>query len=244
MSKHPYGANAEMLLLLAWLSTHDLAGLVRKDRETRPWKRPPSWDSSQYPSFPEGLLREQVETALGCFHHDPIYGPVLEALARERLTYINFALLSWAIELQNLTKAASAFHISNDAYYARREQKSEGVDETDVFWRVACAHAPLADRLKCLSTTWHREICVGASELRIFFIWYMDKIQGLLHVPFFLVEYVRISLLKIDWHRIAENLLDVPHLARGNCRCTAGAQEIATGTITEKKIKAFNEGKK
>jgi hypothetical protein len=231
MSKKPYGANPDMLLLFAWLSTLGLAELVRKDREVHPWERPPSWDRSWNPSFPEEILRKQVETALCCFQHDPIYGSVLEALARYRLTFIDFTLLSWAIELQDLTDPAAAFYISDDPYYSEQQQKTTVIDETDAFWKAVTSHVPLADRLNRVSKTWCGDVCRGACGLRSFFDGYLDLIQRPLRIPFFLVELTRRSLLKIDWHAIAANVLAISHPAQEECHC-AGI-EIPVGTVVE-----------
>ena len=149
MSKNPYGANPEMLLLLAWLSTLDLPELARKDRRDRLWKYPSHracFDPSQQPGFPECMIQEQVTQALHCFEPDPIYGPVFEAIARDRLTYIDFSLLSWAIELQDLADVHAALYVSNNPYYAERQQRpsspmkliSSGVSPTHMFhWRIA-----------------------------------------------------------------------------------------------------------
>jgi hypothetical protein len=179
------------------------------------------------------MIQEQVTQALHCFERDPIYGPALLALARDRLTYVDFSLVSWAIELQGLADPSAGLLFSDNPYYAERHQKSEAVDETDAFWRVACSHVPLADRLHRLSTTWQGNVCQGACELSMFFLWYLELIGRPLQMPFFLVEYVRKSLHQIDWHGIAASLLEVPRSARGNCHCTASAQETATGAIAE-----------
>jgi hypothetical protein len=235
MSKHPYGANPEMLLLLAWLSTLDLSELSRKDRKELPWKYPsyrPSLDQSQQPSFPERIIQEQVELALHCFRCDPIFGPVLEALARDRLTYVEFFLVAWAIELQGLADPSAGLFFSDNPYSTERQQKTDVVDETDAFWRVACSHVPLMDHLKRLSTTWHGDVCFGAGTLHAFFIGYLELIRRPLQLPFFLREYVHRSLVKIDWHAIASNLLEVPRSA-GGCQCAVRAQETATGERAE-----------
>jgi hypothetical protein len=228
MSTFTSGANADMFLLLAWLSTLDLQEQARQDRLARPWKYETLHRQERQPQFPEELVQTQIAQALKCFASDPIYGPLFEELARYRLTYIEFTCLPSAIELQELADPSWAFFFSDKPYYEERRQKTEVTDETDAFWRVACSHIPLADRLNRLSKTWQSDVCHGASELRTFFTWYLDLIQRPLQLPFFLVEYMRRSLFKIDWHKIAAKVLDVP--ACQDCHC---GPNVDAGAVAE-----------
>jgi hypothetical protein len=109
MSQHVYGANTEMLLLLAWLSTLDLQEQLRKDQRERSWKYQEyqPWEREWNPPFPQELLQERINTALDCFQKDPIYGPALETLVRFRLTSINYSLVAWSISLEKLADASS-----------------------------------------------------------------------------------------------------------------------------------------
>ena len=236
MSKHSYGANSEMLLLLAWSSTLNLQEQLRKDQRERSWKYPQlkPWEQQWKPAFPEELLQEHITRALDCFQGDPIYGPVLEAMVRFRLTFIDFSLVAWAISLEELADASSALFFSDEPYYqSRRQEKDEIVDETDAFWRVAQAHIPLIDRLRRLSKAWHGDICQGACELRSFFGWYLDLARRSLQMPFFVHEFLRISLQKIDWHVIAAKVLEVALLGHAACCCAARTQEVLVGARAE-----------
>jgi hypothetical protein len=43
--------------------------------------------------------------------------------------------------------------------------------------------------------------------------------HGLSRCPFFLVELLRISLARVDWHRVAANVLEIPHVEHSVCHC-------------------------
>lgn len=236
MAKHPYGANSETLLVLAWLSTLDLPALAHKDRAARPWKYPsyrPSWDKDQQPAFPEELVHEQIDGALECFKADPIYGPLFEALVRYRLTYLDDQRVAWAIELRELADPSSGLYFSDNPFYAKHHQPPQVADETTALLQLADSHIPLTDRLQRLSTTCNGDVCCGACELQAFFNWYLALSQRPLRMSFFLAELVRISLARIDWHRIAAHLLQVPAPAHEACHCAALAQEVHVGATAE-----------
>jgi hypothetical protein len=88
------------------------------------------------------------------------------------------------------------------------------------------AHSPLIEQLQRLSKGWNVDVCRGASELRAFFCWYLDLVRWRIQMPFFVHEYLRISLQKIDWHAVALKVLgtSLPDVAA--CTCEARTQEI------------------
>ena len=244
MAKHPYGANSETLLVLAWLSTLDLPALAHKDRAARPWKYPlsrPSWDRDQQPAFPEELVHEQINVALECFKADPVYGPLFELLVRYRLTLIEYSVVSWAIELRELADPSSGLYFSDNPYYAEPQSPPQVADETTALLQLADSLTPLTDRLQRLHSTWNGDVCRGACELHAFFGWYLTLAQRSLRMPFFLAELVRISLVRIDWHRIAAHLLQVPVSAHEACHCAALAQEVHVGATAEYLGELFKE---
>ncbi len=55
-------------------------------------------------------------------------------------------------------------------------------------------------------------------------------------MPFFLAEFVRRSLRKVDWHRIAALLLELP---QGECYCGQGILQDLTGVVVEYLGEAF-----
>ncbi|GHP00622.1 hypothetical protein KSF_106690 [Reticulibacter mediterranei] len=232
-ARYSHGANAEMLLLLAWLSTLKVQEQARQDREACPWKYPyqPPWSQDRLPVFPEHLVHGQVALARENLKRDPIYGPLFEALVRYRLTSIDFSLVAGALELEGLTDPTWALFFSDSSSPSKRRQDTTFVDEADAFWQVASSHMPLADRLTRLSQTWHGDICRGAGELSIFFSWYLDLAARFLPLPFFLVELVRISLHRMDWHVIAAHVLEIP-LPVG-CQCANRTQEVPVGARAE-----------
>lgn len=210
MNKHPHGANPEMLLVLAWLSTQDLAAQWQKDQQARPWKYPPRaqpWQEQVLRGFPDELVHQQIANAFQYLYTDPLYGPVFEALVRYRLIFVDFDRVSWAIDLQNQTEAHCALYYANEPYYSRAHQETEIVDEADAIFQAASSHAPLADRLRRLGEIWGGDVCLGARDLQAFFLWYSDHARRQLQAPFFVWELLTISLDNVDWHALAARVL-------------------------------------
>ena len=217
MSKHPYGANSETLLLLAWLSTQDLATQWQTDQQARPWKYPPRaqpWQEQILSSFPVELIYQRVMGALQCLHADSLYGPVFEQLVCYRLIFADFDRIAWSIELDKQTSAASGLYYATEPYYARpgayagSRQTTELADESDAFWQVASSHEQLAERWKWLRETRGGDVCLVARDLQAFFLWYADHPQRTLQAPFFVWELLAISFKKMDWHALAARVLN------------------------------------
>lgn len=227
MTKHASAVNTESLLLLTWLSTLDLQAQIREDQEAHPGNS----SYRQLPAFPQERVRAQIDLALTCFQRDPIYGPLLAALVRDRLTYVDFLPVVWAIEVEEQTEPASALFFSNKPSCSERQQASECIDEADVFSRVLSQHRPLADRLHRLSKAWNGDVCRGALELQSFFGWYLDLAARALRMPFFLTELLRRSFHRVDWHVVAASVASRP--SHEECRCANRRQEDLLGAIAE-----------
>ena len=229
MTKHPnhsYPVGRETLLLLAWFSSFDLRALLKQKQKEQSWK--------PISRLLDEVLRGCIEDALVCLQQDPIYGPVLLRLARHCIANVELQFVTWSIALEELADPSSALFYSDDPYRpaAAQEQSIDAaVNETEVFAQAAREQIPLAGRLRRLSQTWQGDVCRGACELHIFFSWYLQLVQRPLRAPFFLHEILQESLVRINWHVVASQALQVPSPLE--CRCEMFELEGLQGAHVE-----------
>jgi len=206
--------DSKTLVILAWCSTLDLRLHLERKRREQPRKR--------LPQLLDEVLYASIDDALACFDGDPIYGPLWVSLARYGLASVDVERVTSAIALEGLIEPLSGVFCSDDPYVPAR-QSGGPADETEAFWQAVTAHSPLAQRLQRFSESWQGDSCRGSCELRAFFLWYLERVQPYLHMPFFLRELLRASLASVDWHAISARVLQGP--ARPACCCDASSSQ-------------------
>lgn len=220
MTRYPirtYAVGQESLLLLAWASTQseELKRLLLKRQREQPWKM------GGRGHLLEEIFRERVDQGFEVFQRDPIYGPVLRALAQYCLDHVDIREVAWTLAIGEFREASHALFFWDEAppTLALKTRENGSPNATNAFWAAASAHRPVMGRLERLCQTWdNSDVCRGAQEMQAFFTWYLDLISHVLDLPFFLSEYLIISAKKVSWHEIAANLLKTPV---NPCHCSS-----------------------
>jgi hypothetical protein len=211
---HSYRVNSETLLLLAWCSTLDLCALLQRDQQACPWKYPCQ------DGFPEDLLYTLIDEAIGCLPGD-VYGPVLQLLVLYRLAQVDMQHVARAIALHELSGPSCALFFADDRCQSsrvRHQEKQMPLNETEAFWLASIRHVSLYEHLVQQSLQWQGNVCLGAHYLHIFFSQYSRMLVHHTNMPFFIAEWLSISLQHVDWHAIAARILGI---AVTPCACVS-----------------------
>lgn len=206
-----------VLLLLAWFCTLDVRARLQRKKREQSWK--------MFPVLLEDLLQASLEEALSCLQADSTYGPAWLHLARYCIARVDLQRVTWAIALEELADPSNGVFFSDDPYRPAvpgGQQTSGPANETEAFLSAMKLHTPLAERLQGLSQKWEGDVCLGAFQLQTLLTWNLEIMQGRLRVPFFLLELLRTSLERIDWHTIAEQVLHVALPSLCHCSGTDG----------------------
>lgn len=223
MPTYNYSTNPETLLLLAWCSTLDLPALLQKDQQARPHKYPERADLDGWlPAFPEDMLSEQIMEALSCFQ-DGFYDPVFLNLVKYRLQFVDVEEVAGAIGLNDLTKPWHGLFYSDHTFenYTVEKQRAKGpANETAAFLEAVSEHTALQERL--MSQTSNGSVCQSACAMQAFFAVYPRLRRTCQDAPFFVREFLFMSLARVNWHVIAAHLLC---MEPPPCTCTGHHQQ-------------------
>jgi len=225
MGKFIYSFDSLTIQVLAWISEQGMRERLQRQIQAQSWITNRSRHVSK-------AFRDCLEEALVSLVSDHIYGAILLALARRRLTQANWGdSVAGAIEIDELVTAGHAVFFAE----TKRESLAYAVpppspEDTRIVLAHLAEQGPFAQRLSQLSRDFQGDVCCGAANLRAFFLGYPDILAWSSSVPHFVLSILRTSLADLDWHLVAAQILNMAPASF--CQCASlSAEDLAPARV-------------